>query len=187
MKARSIEKALCILLFGLGATQGIGQTEETVSKDAGTEAVFAYRSFSNRGLVDYMFPSGPWSLPSYVPVELQPLDASAWANATIGSTVTFRVVRGASAADVFNGGLIEAQVTRVRTGKLQTRRGKLEPRVLEVAVGLVKLKLESTPRSRFVSTVKHVGTAPLRGVGFIAEVPLWVVLAIGCSTGGCDF
>lgn len=183
---KSIEKALCIVLLGLGATQRISHAEEKVSKDAGTEAVFAYRSFSNRGLVDYIFPSGSWSLPNYVAIELQPLDPSAWANATIGSTVTFRVVRGASAASVFNGGLIEAQVTRLRTRKLRMRHGKLEPRVSEVAVGLVKLKLESTARSRFVSTVKRVGTAPLRGVGFIAEIPLWVVLSIACSTGGCD-
>ena len=184
MKVRSIQKAFCIVLLSLGAAQGISQAEDKFGKNSGT--VFAYRRFSNRGLVDYMFPSGPWSLPNYVPVELMPLDPSAWTNATIGSSVTFRVIRGGSVADAFNGGLIEAQVTRIRTGRLRMRRGKLEPRVSEVAVGLVKLQVETTSRSRFVSTVKRLGTAPLRGVGFIAEIPLWVVLAIGCSTGGCD-
>ena len=187
MQVRTLERALCIVLFGLGVTQGTSRAEEMVSKDAGTETVFAYRSFSDRGLVGYLFPSGPWSLPNYVPVELLPLDPSAWTSATIGSTVTFRVVRGAFAADVFNGGLIDAKVARIRARKPRMRRGRLEPRVLEVAVdGGVKLTLESTARSRFDRMFKHVATFPLRGVGVTLEVPEYLFLGIVCSVGGCE-
>jgi hypothetical protein len=187
VQVKQLEKALCIVLLGLGLTQGSSSAQQIISKEAGTETVFAYRSFSNRGLGGYLFPNGQWSIPNYVPVELLPLDPSAWASATIGSTVTFLVVRGASAADVVNGGLIDAKVTRIRAGKLRLRRGRLEPRVLEVAVdGGVKLALESTARSRIDSTLKHAATFPLRGVGVALEVPEYLFLGIVCSVSFCE-
>jgi hypothetical protein len=134
-----------------------------------------------------------------VPVELTPVDSSALAHATMNSTVTFRVVHDVVVgqyAYAYGGNLIKAKVTRIREDHLRIRRGRVEPRVMEVtAVGLiessppeyVKLKLESSPRSRSIRTAKKLialpMTVPLR---IVVLVPEYVLLGIVCGTVGCD-
>jgi hypothetical protein len=136
-----------------------------------------------------------------VPLKLTPVDPAAWANATIGSTLTFRVLndvivrggvfnRSSSYADAYAGTLIEAKVTRVRQGKTRTRHGRAEPRVKEVMVGKsIKLELESAPRggAQFSGTAKNLVVWSVKGP-YMAVVfpPEYVLLAIFCSTTGCD-
>jgi hypothetical protein len=61
VQVKQLEKALCIVLLGLGLTQGTSSAQQIISKEAGTETVFAYRSFSNRGLAGYLFPKKPFT------------------------------------------------------------------------------------------------------------------------------
>jgi hypothetical protein len=77
----------------------------------------------------------------------------------------------------------------------------MEPRVMEVTVaGLVeqspppapdslKLRLESTPRSRFSRTAKKLMTLPVTAIKIavmVVVVPVeWILLGIACSIG-CD-
>jgi hypothetical protein len=63
------------------------------------------------------------------------------------------------------------------------------------AVGLIessppeylKLRLESSPRSRFGRTAMTLVTFPLKVIGIVGiTVPEDLFLAIACASGGCD-
>jgi hypothetical protein len=138
-------------------------------------------------------------VPFEVPLKLIPVDPAAWANATIGSTLTFRVVndvivrRGvfnrSSYADAYAGTLIEAKVIRIREGKIRTRQGRAEPRVKEVMVGKsIKLELESSPGggARFSGIAKNLVVWSVKGPYMVVVLPPeYALLLIACSTG-CD-
>ena len=53
--------------------------------------------------------------------------------------------------------------------------------------GSLKLRLESSPRSRVSRTAKQLITSPLTAIRILVVVPAeYVVLIIVCSTTGCD-
>ena len=196
MKIKSLEKALCVVMLSIFAAQQTSPAEEPVSEGTPAQTLFAYRSSLWARLHDSLF--GYSELPSDVPVELTPVDPSALAHATLNSPVTLRVVHDVIVgqfACAYGGTLIEAKVTRIREGKLRMRRGRVEPRVMEVTVpGVIvtsppeslKLTLESSPRSRFSRMAKQLPTLPLTGIRWVVVYPAEsVILMIGCSRG-CD-
>ena len=200
MKIKFLQNVLCVVMLAILPVQQISQAEEPVSAGAPAQTLFAYRSSLGARLHDSLF--GYSVLPSDVPVELTPLDPSALARAAMNSTVTFRVVHNVIVgqyAYAYGGNLIEAKVTRIREGKLQIRRGRMEPRVMEVTAvwsiqssppEYLKLRLESSPRSRSSRTVKQLValplTLPLKAIHIVVLVPEDILLAIVCSTQGCD-
>lgn len=200
MRINSIEKALCLVMLSVLAEQQTGRAQEPDSAATPQQSLFAYRSSFWAPIHDSL--CGNSVLPSDVPVELSPVDPSALAHATVNSTVTFRVVRNVVVGQygyAYAGTLVEAKVTRIREGKPRILRGKMAPRVTEVALpGLIetspppapnalKLRLESSPRSRFVRPARQIALFPLTAIHFIVLVPEDIVLAIACSTGdGCD-
>jgi hypothetical protein len=142
MKLKALQAVLCVVAM-LAAQQTI-EAEEPVSA-ATEQTLFAYRSSLGARLHDSFFRNS--ELPIDVPVALTALDPSALANATVNSQVTFRIIYGLTIkglAYAYSGTLIEAKVTRIREGKLRMRRGKTEPRVLEIAVPEL-LKTEPPP------------------------------------------
>lgn len=197
--------ALCLILAPLLAAQQVGQAEDAAPGVMRATTLFAYRSSMNRAdFTDSILesPGIPGSLyglskvPFEVPVELTPVDPAAWTNATMDSTVTFRVVydvivwRGRSSyADAYAGSLIEAKVIRMRAGKPRPRHGNAEPRVQEVLVGKsIRLELESSSggRARFRGFARNLVVWPVRGISMVTLFPLeYVVLGIACSRG-CD-
>jgi hypothetical protein len=199
MKIKSLQNVLCVIL-AIFAAQQTSQAEEPVSSGISGQTLFAYRSsfwaFVRDSLLGYS------ELPSDLPVVLSPVDPSALQHATLNSTVTFRVLQTATDGHVayaYGGTQIEAKVTRIREGRLRVRRGKMEPRVMDLSLacltetqptpppGSIKLRLESSPRSRFSRRAKHLAALPLRAIGIVViTVPEDVLLAIFCSTGGCD-
>jgi hypothetical protein len=127
-----------------------------------------------------------------VALKLAPVDQAAWVNATIGSTLTFRVINDVIVgeyADAYAGDLIEATVIRIREGEIRTRHGRAEPRVKEVMVGKsIKLELESSPedRARFSGIAKNLVVWSVKGPYMVVVLPIeYVVLLIAC-TRGCD-
>lgn len=196
MKIKSLERALCVGLLSILGAQQTSPAEEPVGEGTRAQTVFAYKSSFRARLHDSLF--GYSEIPSDVPVELTPVDPSALAHAAINSTVTFRVVHDVIVgqyAYAYGGTLIEAKVTRIREGKLRIRRGRTEPRVMELTVselitssnpGSLKLRLESSPRSSCSGTAKQLTTLPLKAVRIGVLVPVeYVLLMIACSTG-CD-
>jgi hypothetical protein len=208
MTSKPIAYALCLVLCPLLAAQQVGQAEDPAGGVTPAETLFAYRSSMNI-LAELGFEpahadssgslGGLSIIPFAVPLKLTPVDRAAWANATIGSTLTFRVVddvivrggvgnRSSSYADAYAGSLIEAKVVRVRQGKIRTRHGRAEPRVKEVMVGKsIKLELESSPRgrARFSGMAKNLVVWFVKGVEIVVLIPEYVLLGIACSTG-CD-
>ncbi|MGA2635792.1 MAG: hypothetical protein ABSF16_16270 [Terracidiphilus sp.] len=199
MIRKIVQFVICIGLAPLLAAQEVCQAENQVSRATPAETLFAYRSSMNR-----RDSSDSISLLSAVPfgraVELTPVDPAAWANATVGSTLTFRVInevdvrgrvfnRSSYYAYAYAGTLIQAKVIRVREGKLRTQHGIAEPRVKEVMMGKsTKLELESSPggRARFSGIAKNLVVKPLEGVRTVGEdALLFPLLMIACSTG-CD-
>jgi hypothetical protein len=189
-------------MLSMLAAQNISWAEEPASERTPAQTLFAYNGSFGARQHDSLF--GNSVLPSDVPVELTPVDPFAFAHATIDSTVTFRVVRNVVVGQYaygYGGTLIEAKVTRIREGKLRIRRGRMEPRVLEVTVAglletspppapdFLKLRLESSPRSHSSRTAKRLSTlpltVPLKTIHVIVLVPEYVLLGIACSTG-CD-
>lgn len=188
MKIRSLEKALCAAMLSMLAAQPISHAEEPAGGGTTAETLFAYTSSIHRPHPNHDAVS---DIPSYVPLELTPVDPSAWAHATMNATMRFRVVHDVilgQYAYAYAGTLIDAKVTRIREGELRIRRGRMEPRVKEITVeGSLKLTLESSPRSRFSGKAKHLATLPLTAIRIIfVDVPAYVLLVIFCSTG-CDF
>jgi len=174
--------------------------EELVGTGTSGQTLFAYSTFGAR-LRDALI--GDSALPPDVPVALEAIDPSALANAKLNSTVTFRVAYGLTVRQysyAHEGTLIDAKVIRLREGKLRTHRGKLEPRVMEVAVcglvescpppGFLKLTLESSPRSSSSKTAKRLIslplTVPLKAAHIAILVPEAILLAIACGTSSCD-
>lgn len=171
MTSKLIASALCLVLSPLLRAQQAGPTEDPARGVTPAETLFAYRSSINL-LAELGFdcaqagPSGSQYglsiIPFEVPLKLAPVDPAALAKATVGSTLTFRVldnviVRGV--ADANAGTLIRAKVTRVRQHKTRTRRGRAEPRVKEVKVGKsLKLELDSSPRggAQFSAIAKNL-------------------------------
>lgn len=134
-----------------------------------------------------------------MPLTLTPVDPAAWANATIGSTLTFRVVNDvvrkshrSSYADAYAGDLIEAKVIRVRETKARTRHERAEPRVREVVAGkYIKLELVSAPEGhRFSGIAKNLVVWSAKGpftAVVVALLPIWcIAVLIVCSTTECD-
>jgi hypothetical protein len=209
MTSKLIASALCLVLAPLLAAQQVGQAEDPARGVTPAETLFAYRSSMNL-LPELGFEPahansseslrGLSIIPFVVALKLTPVDPAAWANATIGSTLTFRVVndvivrggvfnRSSSYADAYAGDLIEAKVIRVRQGNIRTRQGRAEPRVKEVMVGKsIKLALESSPRrrARFSGMAKNLVVSSVKGVTVIVLIPEYVLLGIACSTTGCD-
>ncbi len=196
MKIKSLEKVLCVLMLSILAAQDVSRAEEPASGGTPAQTLFAYRSSFGARLHDSLL--GYSVLPSDVPVELTPVDPSALAHASMNSTVTFRVVHNVVVgqyAYAYGGNLVEAKVTRIREGKLRIRRGRMEPRVMEViVVGLIessppdylKLRLESTSRSRLSRKAKQFATLPLTVIRFVVVYPAeGILLGIGCAFG-CD-
>ena len=208
MTSKLIASALCLVLCLPLTAQQVGQAEEPACAVETAETLFAYRSSINLpgelGFDSAQADSccslcgqpesldGLWTVPFKVPIKLTPVDPAAWANATIGSTLTFRVlsdvaVRGE--ADAYAGTLIQAKVTRVRQHKTRTRHGKAEPRVKEVTVGKsLKLELESSPRSgaQFSAIAKNLVVWSVKWPFLVVVTPPeYVLLAILCSRG-CD-
>lgn len=197
MTSKLIASALCLVLCPLLAAQQVGQAEDPARGVTPAETLFAYRGSINL-LAELGFASSPNGLsitPFAVPLKLIPVDPAAWANATIGSTLTFRVVsdviivRGVSSyADAYAGDLIEAKVIRMREGKIRSRHGRTEPRVKEVMVGkYIRLELENSPGGhRFSGIAKNLIVWPVKGVKIVVLIPEYVLLGIVCSTSGCD-
>jgi len=197
MKIKSLQSLLCVVMLATLGAEQTTQAEEPVSAGAPAQTLFAYRSSFGARLHDSLL--GYSVLPSDAPVELTPLDPSALEHAAMNSTVAFRVVHNVVVgqyAYAYGGNLVEAKVTRIREGKLRIRRGRMEPRVMEVnAVGLIessppeylKLRLESSPRSRSGRTAMKLVTFPLKVIGIVViTVPEDLLLAIACATAGCD-
>ncbi len=210
--------ALCFVLCPLLVAQQVGQADDPARGVTPVEGLFAYRGSLNipaelgfepaqsnsccslDGQPDSL--EGLWTVPFKVPIKLIPVDPAAWANdATIGSTLTFRVLddvivrgglfnRSSSYADAYAGTLIEAKVTRVRQHKTRTRHERAEPRVKEVKVGKsLKLELESSPRggAQFSGIAKDLVVWSVKGPFFVVVYPPeMVLLAIFCGTTGCD-
>jgi hypothetical protein len=202
VKTKSLEKVLCVVVLALIPAQQISQAEEPAGGRPPVQAVFGYRVSIGARVQNALI--GRSGFPFDVPVELTPIDPSAFANATENSTVILRVVRDVIVGkytDAYGGTFIEAKVTRVREGKLRTRRGKTEPRVMEITVTATRdscmeaapgsldssrLKLESYPESSFGRTAKQLAVAPLTAIRFVVVYPVEAILfAILCSTG-CD-
>ena len=195
MKIKFLQNVLCVVMLAILGAEQTSQAEEPVSAGAPAQTLFAYRSSFGARLHDSLL--GYSALPSDVPVELTPLDPSALAHAAINSTVTFRVVHNVIVGQyAYGGNLVEAKVTWIREGKLRIRRGRMEPRVMEVtAVGLIessppeylKLRLESSPRGRSGRTAMKLVTFPLKVIGMVViTVPEYGLLGIACATAGCD-
>jgi len=200
VKIISLEKVLCVVMLSIVVAPNISRAEEPASGGTAGESFFAYRSSCRARLLDSLF-WGSGAVPFDVPVELTPVDPSAWAHATINSPVTFRVVHDVIVRhDTYAraGELVEAKVTQVREGELRYRRGRMEPRVMEVTLTgeidsslptSLKLRLESSPRSRCSRTAKQLATLPLKVVhvaGAVVVFPVeWVLLVIFCHSG-CD-
>ena len=199
VKSNSLEKTLCVVMLAMFAAQQTSLAEEPVSDGTPAQTLFAYRSSFGDRLHDSLF--GYSVLPIDVAVELTPVDPSALEHATINSIVTFRVVHTVVVgqyAYAYGGNLVNAKVTRIREDKFRIRRRKMEPRVIEViAVGLIesghpeylKLRLESSHRSRSNRTAKQLATLPvtlpLKAIHIVVMVPEYALLAIACSFG-CD-
>jgi hypothetical protein len=200
-----LQSALCITLAPLLAAQQIGQSPEPACGSTPAASVFAYRtSLRSDESVNRADDSGSLGglsiVPFEVPVELTPVDPAAWANATLGSTVTFRVVRDVIQgggvfnrksfyADAYAGTLIEGKVIRLREGKLRTRNGKTEPRVREVLVGKrIKLELENSPRrhARISSLPRNLVVWPVHSVIAVGEGVLFMILFPIFCHSGCD-
>lgn len=203
MKINFLRGVLCILALAVLTAQQSIQAEEPASTEPPAQTLFAYRSSLGARLHDSFF--GNSELPIDVPVALVAVDPSALANATVNSHVTFRIIYGLTIkglAYAYSGTLIEAKVTRIREGKLRVRRGKTEPRVLEIAVPellktepppapeSLKLTIESSPRSASSRTVKQLIalplTVPLKALHIAVLVPEYILLGIACSTSSCD-
>lgn len=201
---RLFPSALCFALCPLLVAQQVGQFQDYPAPAVTpAETLFAYRSSINFCAQTELFcthsdSTGLSTVPYDVPVNLTPVDPAAWANATIGSTLTFRVVsnvmrkmsNGSSYADVRAraGTLIEAKVIRVRQSKARTRNGRAEPRVKEVMVGKsIKLELDSFPVDhRFSGIAKNVVIWSVKGPFVVVFYPIeFVLLMIACSMG-CD-
>lgn len=90
MKIKSLQNALCVVMVAIFPAHQILQAEGPTSAGTPPETLFAYKSSFWAYLHDALF--GYTVIPSDVPVEVTPVDPSAWANATINSTVTFRVL-----------------------------------------------------------------------------------------------
>ncbi len=201
MMRKTASSALCLLLTPLLAAQQIAAAEEPACEGMPSETVFAYRSSINRAdLTDEFFTLPGIPTPLYglsvAPfdwwVELAPVDPAAWANATIGSTLTLRVVHNVfvkGGAEIYAGTLMEAKVIRIRNGRSRTRQGKTEPRVKEVLVAnRIKLELEDSPRrhARLNSLPKNLVVWPTKVASMIVLLPAeWVLFVILCSSG-CD-
>lgn len=206
--SRLFPSALCCALCPLLAAQQVGQAEDPARGVTPAETSFAYRSSMNLPAELGFEPAhadssgslyGLSIVPFEVPLKLTPVDPAAWTNATIGSTLTLRVVndvivrRGvfnrSSYADVYAGDLIEAKVIRMREGKTRTRQGRAEPRVKEVIVGKsINLELESSPGggARFSGIAKNLVVWAVKGPYMVVVLPIeYALLLIACSTG-CD-
>jgi len=197
MRTAQLTTALCFLLSPLLVAQQDCPAEVSDDGMTSAETVFAYRSSMNRE--DPSLQNGLSMVPFDLAVELNPVDPEALANATIGSTLTFRVVRDVIRrggpfnksfyADAYGGTLIEGKVIRIREGKLRTRYGRPEPRVKEVLVGKsTKLELESSPggRARFNGIAKNVVVWPVRAVCTVGEYTLLLILLPIFCHSGCD-
>jgi hypothetical protein len=199
MIRQTLQAALCIALSPLLVAQQIGQAEESASGTAPAETLFAYRSSMN--LTDFAHIFGPVyelsRVPFEVPVKLTPVDPAAWANAAIGSTLTFRVLQDVTVehhhskyADAHAGDLIEAKVIRMCEGKSRSRQGKAVPLVKEVLVERsIKLEMEGSPRShvRLSSISKNLIVWPTKAICMVVLFPVeYVLLLITCTLGGCD-
>ena len=205
MLRKLLQSALCLALAPLLVAQQIGQFPEPTCGSRPAASVFAYRtSLRSDESVNRVDDSGSLYglsvVPFELPVELTPVDAAAWANATVGSTVTFRVVRDviqrggvfnrkSSYADAYAGTLIEGKVIRLREGTLRLRNGKTEPRVKEILVGKrIKLELESSPRrhARIDSLPRNLVVGPVDSVIAVGEGVLFVILLLIFCHSGCD-
>ena len=201
MKIKSLQNVSCVVVLAILAAQQACHAEDPVSAGTPAPTFFAYRSDLWARLHDSL--SGYSELPSDLPVELAPLDPSALAHAAVNSAVTFRVVHNVSDGRFgygYAGTLIEARVIRIRGGGL--RQGRMEPRVMEIAAagliessppprpGSLKLRLESSPRSRSNRVAKELitlpMTLPLKVIHIAVLIPEYALLGIACSTGGCD-
>jgi hypothetical protein len=197
MKIKVLRSMLYVVVISTPVlAQKAVQPDELVGAAKSGQTLFAYTTFGAR-LDDAL--TGDSILPSDVPVALTTIDPSALATAKLNSTLTFRVAYGLSSY-AHTGTLIEAKVIRLRDGNLQTRSGRIEPRVMEVIVcglvescpspGFLKLRLEGSPRSRSSRTAKRLLalplTVPLKAAHIALLVPEAILLGIACSTSSCD-
>ncbi len=206
MISKLFSSVLCIALSPLLVAQKIDPCEEPVPGTVHGEKLYAYRSsmdvedftdgnFESRDSSDLhnSLPSVPFDLP----VELVPVDPEAWANATVGSTLTFVVALDvleehhhySKSVHAYGGTLIEAKVTRMRKTKPRAQPGVKEPRVQEILVGRsTKFVLEGSPRRhpRLNSIPKNMVVWPPKVAFLVVFLPFeYVALGIACSTG-CD-
>ena len=204
MIRKIVQFVICIGLAPLLAAQEVCQAENQVSRATPAETLFAYRiSMRSDESVNRADDSGSLYglsvVPFDLPVELAPVDPAALANATVNSTLTFRVVRNvivrrgvfnrSSYADAYGGTLIEGKVIQIREGMLRTRDGRTELRVKEVLVGKrIKLELQSSPGgpARCNGIARKVIVWPVQGTITVGESVLFMILfPIFCRTG-CD-
>jgi hypothetical protein len=190
------EKALCAAILSTLAAQQIGHAEEPDSGGAAAPTLFAYENSFRARVHDALI--GVSEVPYDVPVELTPVDPSAWEQASLNSTVTLRVVHNVIVgqyAYAYAGTSIDAKVTRIREGKPGTRRGRMEPRVMEVTVpwvipttppGSLKLALESTPRNRWRRVANRLLISPFTAIHVIVILPAEGVLLLIFCSNGCD-
>src|SRR6202451_728181 len=210
MTRNLLQSALCLCLAPLLVAQQAVPPEAPASGVTPAETFFAYRSslnlgaelgFEPTGLDESYSPTygslgGLAVIPFEVPLKLTPVDPVAWANATVGSTLTFRVVNDvivrkgvfnarSSYADAYAGTLIKATVAGVREGKSRTGHGRAEPRVKEIVCGKsIKLELEGSPggRVRFNWIAKNLAIWFVKVPFYtVVMVPEYVLLMIACS------
>lgn len=205
MISKLFASALCIALSPLLVAQQIGPADEPAPRTSPEEPLYAYRSSMDvEDFTDGMFESrdssdlhnGLPAVPFELPVELIPVDSEAWANATVGSTLTFRVVldvivehHHSKYADAYAGTFMEAKVIRMRDSKSRSHHGVKGPRVHEILVGKsTKFDLEGSPRrhARLHSIPKNLIAWPPKVAFMVVFLPFeFVALGIACSMG-CD-
>ena len=203
MTSKLIASALCLVLCPLLAAQQVGQAEDPARGVTSAETLFAYRSSIDL-LAELGFdraqagPSGSQYglsiIPFAVPLKLTPVDPAAWANATIGSNLTFRVVN-----DVVRNASNRSSSVRCLCWRVDRGEGDPGPRgqdsnsprksgsrVKEVMVGkYIRLELENSPGGhRFSGIAKNVGVWSVKGPFMVVFLPFeWVAIGIACSIG----
>lgn len=205
MISKLVASVLCIVLAPLLVAQETDPCEEPVPGTVHGKTFYTYRSSMNiADFTDGVFQSRDDSdlhnslpaIPFDVPLALIPVDAEAWANATVGSTLTFTVAldvleehHHSNYSDAYDGTLIEAKVIRMRESKSRAHGGVREPRVQEILVGRsTRFVLEGSPRrhARLNSISKNAIVWPPKVAFMVVFLPLdFIMLMIACSMG-CD-
>jgi len=195
----SLQKVLCLVMVLILVAQQTAEAQAQVGNGTSDQTLFAYRTSLRGRLQDAL--TGESVFPFDVPLALTPVDPNEFAHATTNSKVAFRITYGLTEGQVVyasTGTVVEADVTRIRKGQLRIRHGRMEPRVMEIAVGgltnpapvqkNLRLRLVSSLRSRSRRKMTQLITSPLTAIRMTIVLPVeYVALITMCSFyGGCE-